>query len=284
MNFFKSMNDALNYIEHNIDKTIDADKVAEIALCSKYHFLRMFTALTDVSLGEYVRHRRLSLAAMELSTTSIKVVDVALKYGYETPEAFTKAFKRLHGVTPSQARKNQSILKAIPPLSFQITIQGAEPMDYQIIKKNAFKVTGLSRMVTTKDSLNYQIIPDFWTEVCQNGVVSKLHDVSDTKLGVCYDMKKDQEEFSYMIGCECDHIDELTEAITLDVASHTWAVFKSVGPMPHAIQNVWKRIFSEWFPATKYEHADGPELEVYLPGDPDAPDYVCEVWIPIVEK
>lgn len=287
MNWFKSMNDALKYIEAHIEEDLDSEEIAKIALCSKYHFLRTFTALTGYPLSEYIRNRRLSLAAKELTLDKVKVIDVALKYGYETPEAFTKAFKRLHNITPSMAKKHSSALKAIPPLSFQITIKGDESMEYQIIKKDAFNITGLSRKVTTKNKENYKIIPAFWDELRQKGTLDELdhaNTMKKTVLGVCYNMNREQEEFDYMIGIESDLLDISSTTETLAVAPHTWAVFKSVGPMPHAIQNVWTRIFSEWFPATKYEHADAPELEVYYPGDCSQEDYMCEIWIPIVEK
>ncbi len=285
MNWFKAFNDALEYIEEHINEPLNSETIAKVALCSKYHFLRTFTMLSNITLGEYIRHRRLSLAAKDLILTNQKIHHIAYKYGYESPEAFCKAFKRLHGITPSEARKKKAALKAIPPLYFQISIKGEKRMDYKILTKDTFQLVGLSRAVTTKNQQNYTIVPNFWKDVCQNGALQKMKATTDTTYGVCYDYNSEQEEFRYLIGIEGQPIDKLKNYEVLDIPAATWAIFDSVGPMPHTIQNIWKRIFSEWFPATQYEHANNvPELEVYLPGDPQSENYRCEIWIPIVEK
>ncbi|QUI22410.1 AraC family transcriptional regulator [Vallitalea pronyensis] len=284
MNWFKAMNHALSYIEDHIEDDLKSEDIAAIALCSKHHFLRTFTMLTGISLGEYIRQRRLSLAAKDLISTHHKIIDIAYKYGYETPEAFCKAFKKLHGMAPSQARKHSLSLKAIPPLSFQITIKGETRMDYKIIEKDAFQLVGLTRNVTTEHEQNYQIVPAFWQEICKKGITKKMEAQSDTKYAVCYNYDAEIKEFKYMVGIEGTHINDVEGTEVLEIPKSTWAIFESVGPMPHAIQKVWKRIYSEWFPATKYEHASTPELEVYLPGDATSDDYRCQVWIPIVEK
>lgn len=286
MNWIANMNNALDYIEKNMDKEITPDEIAKIAYSSKFHFLRTFYMLTGVTLGEYIRKRRLSLAAKDIVANDMKIIDIAYKYGYETPEAFTKAFKKLHGVSPSEARKEGINLKAIPPISFQITVKGEKRMDYKIVKKEEFRVIGVSMRVSTENGENLIKIPRFWEEVCANGVYKKLDDnVSKLGiLGVCYDYDMEQKEISYMIGIEGQHIEGLDNSKVLNIPSYTWAVFESIGPMPNAIQKVWHNIYAEWFPATQYEHAGGPELEVYLPGDSQAEDYKCEVWIPVIEK
>lgn len=286
MNWIENMNNALEYIEENIDKDITSDEIAKAAYSSKFHFLRMFNMLTGMTLGEYIRGRRLSLAGKDALSSNMKICDIAYKYGYETPESFTKAFKKLHGISPSQARKKEQKLKAVPPISFQITVKGEKRMDYKIVKKEEFKIVGVSKRVSTKNGENFKIIPKFWDEICKDGICEKL-DESAGKLGilgVCCNADMEQEEFTYMIAVEGEKVEALDNCDVLNIPQCTWAVFESIGPMPHAIQKVWDKIFAEWFPATKYEHAEAPELEVYLPGNPNAEDYKCEVWIPIVEK
>ncbi|WP_234123713.1 AraC family transcriptional regulator [Clostridium hydrogenum] len=286
MNWIGDMNDVLKYIEENICNEISTDDICKIAHMSKFHFLRIFNILTGITLGEYIRQRRLSLAVKDVVSSELKIIDIAYKYGYETPEAFTKAFKKLHKISPSEARKNKKNLKAIPPLSFQIIVKGEERMNYKIESKEAFKVAGVSRKITTKNGENFKIIPKFWNEVCESGQYDIL-EKSQGKLGVigmCYDFKMEAEEFKYMIAVEGTKVEGLEACTEVQIPALTWAIFESVGPMPTAIQEVTKKIFSEWFPATKYEHADGPELEVYLPGNPNAEDYRAEVWIPVVEK
>lgn len=286
MNWVKNMNDALEYIEENINKDVTSEEVAEVALSSKFHFLRIFNILTGMTVGEYIRKRRLSLAAKDIVSSDMKIIDIAHKYGYETPEAFTKAFKKLHNITPSKARKREEILKAIPPISFQITVKGEKRMDYKIVKKEGFKIAGISKKVTTKNDENFNQIPKFWNEICSNGTIDILNKSAKKSitLGVCYDFNKEQEEFSYMIGVQGENINGIDDYDIIDIPQYSWAVFESVGPLPEALQNVIKKIFSEWFPATQYQHAGGPEIEVYLPGNPSTEDYKCEVWIPIVEK
>lgn len=202
MNWIQNMNNALEYIEQNIADDITSEKVSEIALFSKFHFLRIFHILTGITLGDYIRLRRLSLAAKDVMTTEMKIIDIAYKYGYETPEAFTKAFRKLHKITPSEARKQEKKLKAIPPISFQITVKGEKRMDYKIVKKEKFKVAGLSKHVTSKNGENFKIIPKFWQETCDKGITEKLEKsaVESGLLGICYDYDHEHENFNYMIG------------------------------------------------------------------------------------
>ena len=286
MNWIANMNNALEYIENNIEKNIKSEEVAKIAYSSKFHFLRTFYMLTGMTLNEYIRQRKLSLAVKDVISSDSKIIDIAFKYGYETPEAFSKAFKRLHGISPTKARKKGKNLKAIPPLSFQITVKGENRMNYRIVEKEGFKIVGLSKRITTKNNENLKVIPKFWQEVNESGKCKELsQDAGSMRvMGVILNHDKEQEEFDYMIAIEAKGAQESDNYEEAYVPSCTWAVFESIGPMPDAIQRVWHKIFAEWFPATKYEHADAPELEVYLPGDPNDKDYKCEIWIPVTSK
>lgn len=284
MNWFNAMNEALHYIEDHILEDLTPDEIAKIALCSKFHFMKTFVLLTDMSLGDYIRKRRLTLAAKDLITTPQKVLDIALKYGYESPESFCRAFKRFHQLTPSQVRLGQPSLHAVLPLSFQITIKGAIPMDYRIEKRPSFKVTGLYKRVTKLNGQNLTDIPQFWEMSCKSGQLEKLFNQDPNTYGICYNHDPKSDEFDYLIAVEGDHIPDLEDTTTIEIPASTWAIFKCVGPMPQAIQSLWKQIFSEWFPATKYEHAGTADFEYYLDGDPNANDYISEIWIPVIEK
>ena len=200
---------ALDYVESNMDGEIDMAEAASIACASPFHFQRLFHMLTGITLVEYIRKRRLTLAAQELASTRVKVIDVALKYGYDTPEAFCKAFRRAHGITPREARKSESRLKAVPRLSFQVSLKGDQEMDYRIVEKPAFKVAGKGLRVSTKDGENLRTIPAYWQESNSNGTVEKLAKsvtrggVADgAMLGICADFKHDIQEFTYIIGIE----------------------------------------------------------------------------------
>jgi AraC family transcriptional regulator len=181
---------------------------------------------------------------------------------------------------------NKENLKAIPPISFQITVKGENRMNYNIISKEQFKVAGVSKHITSKNGENFKIIPRFWDEVCARGTY-KILDKNQGNLGILgisHNFNNELDEFDYIISVEGDTLEGLSNFEVVNIPKNSWAVFESIGPMPHAIQDVIHRIYAEWFPATKYEHAGGPELEVYLPGDPSAEDYKCEVWIPVIEK
>lgn len=145
---------------------------------SKYHYQRMFHMITGVTVADYIRKRRLTMAAQELASSSTKVLDVALKYGYQTPEAFTKAFQRLHGMNPSDARKQGANLKAFPRFSFQIQIKGIEAMNYQIMEKESFSIMGVEKKVSTRDGENFRVIPGFWQEVTQDGTCDNLGEMA----------------------------------------------------------------------------------------------------------
>lgn len=286
MNWIGDMNNALKYVEENLNKNIDSCEVSGAAHMSKFYFLRTFKILTGMTLGDYIRERRLSLATKDIVSTKDKIIDIAYKYGYETPEAFTKAFKRLNGISPTEARKNKKNLKAIPPLSFQIIVKGEENMNYKIETKKSFKIAGVSKRISTEGGNNFKIIPEFWNEIEKNGQCEVLERNAGKLgvMGVCTNFDCDCQEFDYLIAVEGDKIEGLDDYVVIEVPELSFAIFESIGPMPDALQDVTRRIFSEWFPATKYEEAKGPEFEVYSKGDPKAEDYRAEIWVPVIEK
>jgi AraC family transcriptional regulator len=251
----------------------------------------MFHMLTGVTVAEYVRKRRLTLAAQELVTTKGKIIDIALKYGYDTPESFARAFRKVHGINPSEARESGVSLKVNPRLSFQISLKGDQEMNYQIMEKPAFKVIGKGIRVSTENGENTKRIPQFWRQCYENGFSASLEKMADPKgvtgeckLGVCLEFEPELKEFTYFIGVEHTQgaiPDGLTEK---NVPAGAWAIFESIGPMPRAIQELNQRIYSEWFSSTGYQHAGEVDMEVYPPGDADDENYRCEVWVPITKK
>lgn len=283
LEYIKSLNKSIDYLEENLCENLEIEEIAQIACLSKFHFQRMFNMLAGYTIAEYIRKRRLTLAAQELSSDNSKVIDVAIKYGYSTAESFSKAFSRLHGINPSAVKSTGSKLKAYPRLFFQLKLQGAKNMDYRIVEKEEFDVVGKSISVSTVDGQNFKEIPEFWNECNKNGFCDKLYPYADELgvLGICMDYEEDKDRMRYMIAVEKSEAELDFEIEERSIPANSWAVFEVTGPMPDAIQKVWKRIYSEWFPSTGYEHAGGPELEVYLPGDPDAENYRSEIWIPI---
>ena len=293
MEWSDRMNAAIDYIEENLAGDIDFNKAANKACCSTFHFQRIFFAVNGLTPAEYARRRRLTLAARELLSSTARVINIAVKYGYESPNAFTRAFRNLHGVTPMAAREPGVTLTAFPRISFHIVLKGGDDMDYRIIEKPAFDVVGKARKFTTVNGENFIKIPQFWEEFVQDENGDKiLMDLTQRKpgpvtgaieLGVCI-AEKGMEEFIYAIGVEKPDKAVPVGFEVIHIPAATWAIFESIGPMPKAIQDITVQIFQEWFPSTGYEHDAKPELEVYLPGDPDSPDYRCQVWVPIIKK
>ena len=286
MEWLNRMKEALDHIERNLDRRLEMEEIAKTAYSSPFHFQRMFLMLTGMTVAEYIRKRRLTLAAQELATSSSRVLDVALKYGYDSPESFSKAFRKIHGISPSEARHPGVRLKAFPRITFHLSLKGDKGMDYRIVKKEAFTVIGKSIQVTCRDGENPLQIPKFWEKSHRDGTIAKLASIGtgENLLGIILDMKPDKGDYAYMIGTETDQTVPEENFTLRTIPASTWAIFTCVGTVPGAIQTMFRRIFQEWFPATGYEHSGAPELEVYPPGDTMAEDYQCEVWIPIMKK
>ncbi|MCC0634578.1 MULTISPECIES: AraC family transcriptional regulator [unclassified Clostridioides] len=284
MEWIERLNKAINYIEENITKEIEYEQLAKIACCSTYHFQRMFAYMADVPLSEYIRRRRMSLAAVELQNDNKKIIDIALKYGYSSPTAFNRAFKSIHGIAPSIIKKEETInLKAFPPISFKITIKGAEEMNYRIEKKEAFRIVGVSQRLHTELEKNFEIVPKMWQQSALDGTIQKLLPMMNSQLkgvlgvSVC----NDSEEWKYFISvASTASIDDTLDEYT--IPPFTWAIFSGEGQCPQAIQELEKRIVTEWLPTSGYEYENGPDIELYL--NPDPQNAKFEVWIPVIKK
>ena len=295
MDWTQRLNAALDYLEAVTDREPDLEQAASLANCSLFHFLRMFEVVTGMTAGDYSRRRRLSRAAIDLAAGGDKVIDVALRYGYDSPEAFARAFRRMFGITPSEARSPGTTLETWPPLRLAVVLQGEANMKFRIVEKPSFTVGGWALRTSCHQSENLRAIPQFWNQCLADGRVAKLLPFVESlgHLGLCCEWDRVKDEFTYVIGVDLDPgktgLPVGTQEITLPAA--TYAVFESIGAMPQAIQKVWMRAFNEWFPTSGWEHAGTPDFEVYpryVSGDPrgdaTSPDYYSEVWIPIRQR
>lgn len=279
MEWIQSLNRAIDYIENNLLDELSCEEIAKHIYISSHHFQRAFSLLTGMTVGEYIRNRRLSLAGHELAMSDHKVIDIALKYGYETPESFTKAFTRFHGVTPNQAKMEGSNLKSFNRLIIKIRLEGGNIMDYRIVKKDPFKV--LAKMKTFAEKDSQREIPKFWTEYYSNGYDKQVCGM----LGICEQEKDGTGEFRYGIGCDYVLNSVIPDGFEiLNIPSYTWAIFKCIGPMPGAIQDTWAKIYSEWLPQAEYEIIPDYDFEVYTEGNTKSKDYISEIWIPVSRK
>lgn len=275
-NWTEGIQNAVSYIEENLTEELRIEDIAARAYVSAFHFQRIFSVLCGYTVGEYIRNRRLSLAAEELSSGDARVIDVAYKYGYESPDSFSRAFTRFHGISPSAAKERGAELRAFAPLRIHLTLKGGTVMEYKIVEKSAFTVIGRSGMFNTETS--YQEIPEFWAEHYRNGggeIICGMY-------GVCMD--SDGKNFEYLIADDYRPWKEVPSGyITRVIPAGTWAVFPCRGALPKALQDVNTQIWTEWLPSCKeYKLGGNYNLEVYLtPPQPDPNDNYCEIWVPV---
>lgn len=284
MTMLEGLNRAIHYIEEHLDQEIDYGEIARAACTSQSHFQRMFGFVADMPLSEYIRRRRLTLAAFALQSGHDRILDIALKYGYQSADAFARAFQNLHGIPPSKARESGVTLKAYPRILFTLSIKGVAAMNYRVEEKEGFWVVGIKESVTTVEGENFKRIPQMWGELSRETFKAILG-LSDREprgiLGVCADMEGDR--FDYWIAAPTTK--PCPQGLhALEIPPCTWAVFEATGPLPGAIQELFTRIYTEWLPTSGYEHAPAPEIEWYSEGDAASPAYKSAVWIPILKK
>ena len=286
MEWLDKLNKSIEYIEDKLDGEINYEEAAKLACCSCYHYQRMFSYIAGVTLSEYIRNRRMTKAAIDLQNGE-KVMDVSLKYGYESPTSFNRAFKKVHEVSPSMAQKKGTFLKSYSPISFKLTIKGVEEMKYRIEKKEAFRVVGVQRELTNDFEENSIKVPQLWKESLENGKLSEIMALMDENnagapgvlgLNACNGEEKD---WKYYIAVSTDK--PISKGMyEYTVPASTWAIFKGQGNMPQAIQDVEKRVLTEWLPTSGYEFDQCINIEVYL--DDKKEDSNFEVWLSIKNK
>lgn len=285
MEWSEAIHQAVLYIEGHITEELTVGEIAKQVHFSPFYFQRGFSLLCGFTVSEYIRNRRLALAGEELLCTGARVIDVALKYGYDSPDSFTKAFTRFHQITPTAVRKEGACLKAFAPLMLTISLKGGYLMDYKIVKKDSFTVMGARNTFLYENAKTE--IPKFWKQhfAAGNGkYVCGMYGINHDKTMEC-------DEFEYLIADNYDPTKNVPEGfVTQVIPAFTWAVFPLRGAMPGAMQELNGRIFSEWLPACReYEIAAGYCVELYddphkyARGTEDG-NYYCELWIPVKKK
>lgn len=289
MDWITGIQKAIDYIEDNIEENLDYTEIAKRAYSSSFYFQRIFKILCGMTLGEYIRGRRLTLAGSVLNSSNIKVIDAAMKYGYDTPESFCRAFTKFHGITPSQAKSCGQKLKSFSRLTVKLTLKGGTVMNYRIEEKKEFKVIEKVKTFSTKEDLSMKEIPMFWDKARKDGSIKTLcgfcggTEFENLILGICYgDNCKDSFEYSIATGYNGEDVPEGFRVNKIKAS--TWAIFECEGAMPIAIQELWKKIYSEFFPTSEFVPKNEVDFEAYPDGDMTSPNYKCEIWIAVNKK
>ena len=296
MEWLTSIRGAVAYMEDHLTDDVSLDDVALAVHLSPFFLQRGFSLMTGYGVGEYLRNRRLCQAALDLQGTGEKVIDIAFRYGYETPESFTKAFTRFHGATPTQVREGAA-MRSFLPLTIQISIQGGSKMEPKITPLFPFKLIGFQKVFTYEEA--YSEIPKFWNETCEryannvyagnppaNPYEQALMDNCIGEYGVCID-DLGGGQFRYLIAGKYTGGPVPEGMVLYEFPRGSWAVFDCIGPNPQTLQSVNTRIFREWLPGNPdYELSGNATVEWYdcINGKMTDPDYHSAIWVPVKRK
>ena len=283
----KAFNETMKYIEETLTGRIDVRKIALLSGYSYPLFSRMFSIMVDYPLSEYIRFRKLSCAAIDLRETDEKIIEIAFKYGYDSQDSFSLAFKKFHGHTPKEVRKG-SAFQIFSPIRLSLSVEGGKNMDIKIMKKSAFKVAGLTERIEEGGDF-----PNVWDKLFKKVSEKKLESLGNGQsYGACYEIEKNEKEnpeskytVSYMAGYDVQNIDKAKDLglSILEVPEAEYAVVKLKGIVPNCIHKGWKYVTGMFFPEQSYRHAGTPDFEVYSEGDMYSPNYEMELWVPIVK-
>lgn len=295
VNWMKSLRGAIDYMEKHMLEPIGPSEVAKGVNISPFYLQKGFQIVTGYSLGEYLRSRRLYLAALDLLSGEGKVIDIAYKYCYQTPESFAKAFTRFHGFPPSQVKRERMSIRPFLPLKLKITIQGGKDVDYTVEKKDSFRLIGFQRMMPM--DRGYELCPKFWDEIKEKhltplwdgkrpetDIERAIKECVIGLFGVCIENEKNPGTFSYLVAGYYDGrpVPEGLEVVEIPAAA--WAMFRAVGPLPGSLQTLNTQIFQEWLPGNgQYELAFPINLELYSDKEM-GPDYESYIWLPVTER
>lgn len=273
MNYIVEIQKAINYIEENLEENINYEKVAKEIGMSSFYFHRIFSAIVGISPTGYIRNRRLTCAADELSRSNTQILNVAIKYGFESNESFSRAFTKFHGINPKQAKKKGAQLKVFSKIKLSLTIEGGSIMNYRIEKREAFKIEAIVRKFNLQTSKHQ--IPEFWKEIKERKKLDEISkDASKYVMGICLGESQNQN-FKYGIGAELEKDEQkMEETEIIEVPESLWVVFQCKGQKPEDINELWQKIYKEFFVTSEYKQSMNIDFELY-----DSKH--TEIWIPI---
>lgn len=273
-------NQTMDYLEQQLTGEVDMKRFQQLSGYSYPLFSRLFSILADMTLAEYLRNRRLSEAVTDLREGSDKIIDIAMKYGYESADSFSAAFKKFHGATPSEVR-NGKPYRVFPRLQLSLKITGGKNMDIKIQKKPSFAVAGV-----LLEDIDNSKCPSAWEKLYATHSFESLEGLgSGQSFGVCSDVKEG-EIIDYMAAYDVTDkakAEELGLSIK-DIPAAEYAIVSVKGAIPASVHHAWKYVLEVFFPKTGYRHSGAPDFEVYFKGDMSSPDYQMELWIPVIKS
>lgn len=285
MEWLQHLSKAIDYIEGNLDSDISYEEASRIACCSTYYFQRMFSYIAGISLAEYIRRRRMSAAAFDLQTSNIKIMDVAMKYGYKSPTAFNRAFQNVHGVNPTAARIRGTMLNAYPRIRFSISVTGSEGMRYRVEEKKPFRIVGIRIPLKEDSEYNFKIVPQFWNEILDTPIFDKICKLAKSDfqnvLGISSYINP-QNIYYYIAASTDEPVSQ--EMVELEIPEATWVVFEGDGPFKESVPTIFKSFLTKWLPFSGYEYANLPDIEVYPINRENLKESHVEVWIAVKKK
>lgn len=287
------LNQAMEYVEEHLHGELDVSVLARITVTSEYHFRRLFSSLAGMPLSEYVRRRRLTVAGAEVLAGEPTLLEIAVRYGYTSGEAFARAFRAMHGVGPGEARRSGAALVAQPRLSFRLTVEGSSTMRYRIVEKSAFRVVGRkARVPLIHQGVNPHIVehvrsipPETMLRIAAlsdqdpEGVVSVTLRLPNVPEG--FDGFEEGSELDYYQAVVTTVAEPPADLDVLECPAGTWAVFESTGPFPQALQQMWADVAARWIPSNPYEYRPGPEILRTRPAQDDPSCSDAQLWIPV---
>jgi len=279
MSIIKSFNSTIDYIETVLEDEIDEKKITHLSGYSYAMFSRLFSILTETTLSEYLRGRKLTEAAIALRDTDEKVIDIAFRFGYESSDSFGTAFKNFHGFTPSEVR-NGKPFKLISRIQLALTVKGGRSMNITIQKKGSFTVAGFN-----EENINSSLCPKVWNKLYEKYSQEELASLGDGEsVGICHDVES-PNVINYMAGYIVTDVDKAKSMglDILEVEEAEYAIVELKGVVPECIHNGWKYVMEVFFPEHGYVHSGSPDFEYYYEGNMDSKDYKMELWIPIVK-
>ena len=284
MNWISTLNKALEYIENNLENEVEIKKIAQICVCSEYNIQRVFSVIWGVTFGEYIRNRRLSKAAVDIRETDMRIIDIAFKYNYESADAFSKAFKNFHGISPKDGRVRSNELKTYPKLHFSMIIKGGKEMKNKIMKREKFRVIGVKRTYKNVEE-GMGNIPKFWNEFNNSPECEEIFTKMDGKLkgilGLCIPHETGTG-YDYMI-CVSSNSKAEGDFQEYMIPEAEWMIFEAKGKLPESVQSMTKQIYEEVLTGAEYKHDNKPDFELYPSGDITDENYITEIWVPVVK-